>query len=232
MSKLNDIEDKNKVVNIGKSNYYSSNKELKEYINYIKKYKIKGNKNIGCIIMNCNPFTYGHKYLIEQALKKVDYLYIFVVEENRSFFTFDDRINMVKEGIKEFSNITVLPSGQFIISSLTFPEYFDKEDNQDVRIDATNDLKIFGEKIAPALKIKTRFAGEEPIDKITRQYNDAMSTELNKYGIKFICIPRLKHNQDFISASIVREKMSNYDVAEIKELVPNTTYNIIKKYMN
>jgi [citrate (pro-3S)-lyase] ligase len=232
MSKLNDIEDKNKVVKTGKSTYYSSNKELKEYINYIKKYKIKGNRNIGCIIMNCNPFTYGHKYLIEQALKKVDYLYIFVVEENRSFFTFDDRINMVKEGIKEFSNITVLPSGQFIISSLTFPEYFDKEDNQDVRIDATNDLRIFGEKIAPALKIKTRFVGEEPIDKITRQYNDAMSTELNKYGIKFICIPRLKHNQDFISASIVREKMSNYDVAEIKELVPNTTYNIIKKYMN
>ena len=182
--------------------------------------------------MNCNPFTYGHKYLIEQALKKVDYLYIFVVEENRSFFTFDDRINMVKEGIKEFSNVTVLPSGQFMISSLTFPEYFDKEDNQDVKIDATNDLRIFGEKIAPVLKIKIRFAGEEPIDKITRQYNDAMSTELNKYGIKFICIPRLKHNQDFISASIVRNKMSNYDIAEIKELVPNTTYNIIKKYMN
>ena len=232
MSKSNAIEDKNKVVNIGKSNYYSSNKELKEYINYIKKYKIKGNKNIGCIIMNCNPFTYGHKYLIEQALKKIDYLYIFVVEENQSFFSFDDRIYMVKEGIKEFSNVTVLPSGQFMISSLTFPEYFDKEDNQDVRIDATNDLRIFGEKIAPALKIKTRFVGEEPIDKITRQYNDAMSTELNKYGIKFICIPRLKHNQDFISASIVRNKMSNYDIAEIKELVPNTTYNIIKKYMN
>lgn len=232
MSELNDMADEYKVTIRGKSNYYSSNKDLKEYISYIRRYKVKGRRNIGCIIMNCNPFTYGHKYLIEYASKNVDHLYIFVVEENRSFFTFEDRFNMVKEGVKEFGNITVLPSGQFIISSLTFPEYFDKEVNQDVKIDATNDLKIFGERIAPALKIKTRFAGEEPIDMITRQYNDAMSTELSKYGIKFVCIPRLKHNQDFISASIVRRKMKNHEIDELKELVPNTTFNIIQKYMS
>ncbi len=232
LAKSTEIEEKNNGLTIGKSNYYGLNQQLKQYMKDIKKYRLNGNKKIGCIVMNCNPFTYGHKHLIKEALKEVDALYIFVVEENKSFFSFDDRLTMVKEGTKEYSNVIVLPSGQFMISSLTFPEYFDKEDNQDIKIDATNDLKIFGEKISPVLRITTRFAGEEPTDLITRQYNDAMSTELKKYGIKFICIPRLKHKENFISASIVRKKMKLYEIDDLQNLIPPTTYTIVKKYMS
>lgn len=212
--------------------YYATNHDLKSYLKYIKRYKVKGKGNIGCIVMNCNPFTYGHKYLIKTALTAVDHLYVFVVEENKSFFTFEDRFQMVKEGTKELEHLTVLPSGQFMISSLTFPEYFEKEEKQDIKIDATNDLRIFGEKIAPLLRITTRFAGEEPIDIITRQYNEAMNTYLQSYGIQFVCIPRLKHNDFFISASIVRKKMKAGVIDEIKDLVPKTTLDMLAKYIN
>ncbi|MBQ9442198.1 MAG: [Selenomonadaceae bacterium] len=77
--------------------------------------------------MNCNPFTLGHEYLIEYASKKVKKLYIFVVEEDKSEFKFADRFELVKRGVKKFSNVEVLPSGKFIISQQTFSGYFNKE---------------------------------------------------------------------------------------------------------
>ena len=63
--------------------------------------------------MNCNPFTLGHRYLIEQASEKVDHLYVFVVEEDKSFFPFSDRIGLVKKGTADLKNITVKPSGKY-----------------------------------------------------------------------------------------------------------------------
>ena len=85
-------------------------------------------KNVnGAIVMNCNPFTRGHRYLIESAAKQVDTLYVFVVEEDKSFFPFTERLMLVRNGIKDLSNVIVLPSGKFMISSLTFPEYFVKK---------------------------------------------------------------------------------------------------------
>lgn len=53
---------------------------------------------IGSIVMNCNPFTLGHRYLVEEASRQSDLLYIFVVEEDKSDFPFEDRFNMVKAG--------------------------------------------------------------------------------------------------------------------------------------
>ena len=71
----------------------------------------------GAIVMNCNPFTNGHRYLIDYARKKVDTLIVFVLQEERSFFSFQDRIKLVKEGTRDFDNVYVVPSGSFIISS-------------------------------------------------------------------------------------------------------------------
>ncbi|MDR1012689.1 MAG: adenylyltransferase/cytidyltransferase family protein, partial [Lactobacillales bacterium] len=147
-------------------------KELDAYVKSLNKIKLEDaeSKNIGSIVMNCNPFTLGHRYLIEEALKRVDHLYIFVVQEDMSVFPFIDRIDLVKRGTSDLRNVTVLPSGSWIISTKTFPEYFSKERLQAMTIDPSIDVEIFGEHIAPALGIKIRFAGEEPLDQITRQY--------------------------------------------------------------
>lgn len=212
---------------------YENNEELKKYVDKISKYRIDNAENltIGSIVMNCNPFTNGHKFLIETASRMVDQLYIFVVEENKSFFQFEDRMELVKKGTAYLDNVCVLPSGKFIISAETFPGYFYKADLQDATIDASKDVDIYGQYIAPALGITYRFAGEEPLDLVTRQYNQAMEERLPLYGIRFIVIPRKKNSGAVISASRVRACMKEGKWEEIKKIVPATTYSfLVEKY--
>lgn len=214
---------------------YGDNPDLINYINSIKRYK-RGNANAinGSIVMNCNPFTLGHRYLIEYASSQVATLYIFVVEENRSYFPFKDRIFLVKQGISDLSNVVVLPSGNFIISATTFPGYFLKDNIKDVKIDCSNDINVFAQYIAPALNIKIRFAGEEPLDPITSQYNDGMMEILPKHGMEFRVIPRKKDNngEQVISASRVRRLLEAGDFESLKQLVPPTTLEYLKKRQN
>lgn len=201
--------------------------QLNQYLLEIKKERMQ----IGSIVMNCNPFTLGHRYLIEYASKKVDKLYIFAVEEDKSFFPFQDRINLIRQGTADLPNVTVLPSGKFIISSLTFTDYFGKAEKQDKQIDATLDVEIFGRYIAPALGINIRFAGEEPLDAVTRQYNEQMHKILPQYGVAFEEIPRKQSGGAVISASRVRKLLQEKRFDEIKQLVPLTTVEyLINKF--
>ena len=118
--------------------------KIKHYINTVKKsINFVDGEKIGCIVMNCNPFTNGHHYLIQESSKLVTKLIVFVVEENKSIFSFDDRIKLVREGVHNIENVTVLPSGQFMISSVTFPGYFNK--NSMICCDCEADLEIFAD---------------------------------------------------------------------------------------
>lgn len=207
----------------------SDRKELEQYIYNIKKYKRNDCKNerVGSIVMNCNPFTLGHRYLIEEALKKCDILYIFVVEENLSFFSFEDRIDLVRKGTADLNNVIVIPSGRYIISQTTFSAYFVKEEKNDVSIDPTEDVSIFGAEIAPSMGITVRFAGDEPFDKITNQYNATMKRILPQYDVEFEVIKRKEKNGEAISASRVRRLLKEKDFVKIKQIVPDTTYQFL-----
>ena len=183
---------------------------------------------VGAIVMNCNPFTLGHEYLVEYASKKVKKLYVFVVEEDKSDFPFIDRFNLVQAGVKKFSNVEVLPSGKFIISQQTFSGYFNKESLQDVQIDSSKDVEIFAKEIAPTLGITIRFVGEEPEDSVTRQYNETMKNILPNYGVELCEIPRLMFGDKVISAKKVREALKVGDFDTIKKLVPKTTLKYLR----
>lgn len=184
---------------------------------------------IGSIVMNCNPFTNGHLHLIRLASQLVNHLYIFVVEEDKSVFKFADRLRLVQQGCASLRNVTVMPSGKFILSAETFPEYFTKESKKDITVDPSGDIHIFGKYIAKEFNISIRFVGEEPLDKITRQYNESMRTVLPKYGIQFIEIPRKEEGEGVISASRVRRLMQEGNFEEIKNLVPPTTLEFLRK---
>jgi [citrate (pro-3S)-lyase] ligase len=201
---------------------------VEKLIQYIQETKAAAPR-IGSIVMNCNPFTLGHRYLIEQSAKKVTSLIIFVVEEDKSFFPFTDRIELVKKGTADLPNVTVVPSGGFIISQQTFGAYFEKELNKEQPIDPTNDVEIFASSIAPGLGITKRFAGEEPLDYITRQYNDTMARILPRYNIDFEVIPRKEFDGKVISASRVRELLKDKKFDEIAEIVPESTLNYLKE---
>lgn len=204
--------------------------ELSDYLESLRKIHRDGVN--GAIVMNCNPFTNGHLYLIEQASKQVDNLYIFVVSEDRSFFSFEDRIHLVKEGIKNrLNNVIVVPSGKFILSADTFPEYFSKENAaKDILLDTSFDIELFSKYIAPVLNISVRFVGEEPKDVVTRQYNRDMQRILPRYGIKYVCMDRKEvEGGECISASDVRRLWKEGNREEIKKRVPESTYRYLFK---
>lgn len=194
---------------------------------YFKDFIPAEHSKTGAIVMNCNPFTYGHRYLIEEALKQTDFLIIFVVEEDRSLFSFDERFTMVCKAVRDLSNVKVVPSGPFILSQTTFPEYFVKVRDDELIENVENDIRIFGEKIAPYLDIKYRFVGEEPEDMVTNEYNLAMKRILPKNGIELIEIPRKELNGKLISASLVRKCLEEQDLEMLEELVPESVREIL-----
>ena len=196
---------------------------------YVEKYrKFIKDGVCGAIVMNCNPYTRGHDYLIETALKQVDWLYVFVVEENKSFFSFEERYWMVKENTKRFHNVIVLPSGNMILSMMTLPAYFAKENNQELRVDGSTDLRFFSLGIAPHFHISKRFVGEEPFDNVTRQYNEGMKKMLPHYHMELIEVPRKKNSDGMvINATEVRRALQNNNAQSIETFVTDVTMKFL-----
>lgn len=189
----------------------------------------KSEMRCGAIVMNCNPLTKGHLFLIESAASQVDWLFIFVVEEDKSFFRFADRIDLVKRGTTHIPNVTVLPSGRFVLSAETFPGYFYKDNNTDINVDPSTDVIIFGRYIAPKLDISIRFVGEEPLDPVTAVYNRHMKEILPRYGIEVREIRRKESDGSPISASRVRKLLKERAFDEIRKIVPDVTYQYLEK---
>ena len=79
---------------------------LKRYAESLKKFRHPGNK-IGCIVMNANPFTNGHRYLIQQAAAQCDWLHLFLVKEDSSRFPYEDRLDLVLKGTADIPRLTV-----------------------------------------------------------------------------------------------------------------------------
>ena len=203
-------------------------REYKEELNNFYKENIQ--PKVGAIVMNANPFTYGHRYLVEAALKECDYLIVFVVEEDKSELSFEDRFSLVKENLSDLKRVFVRKSGEFIISAKTFSEYFRKESLQDQKIDTTLDVTLFAKEIAPVLNISVRFAGKEPTDSVTRQYNEDMARILPQYGINFIELERAKNdNGEIISASTVRSLTKSGEFDRLKEFAPPATVRYLTK---
>lgn len=203
---------------------------IDDFKTHLKEFSKNKSDNASCVVVNSNPFTLGHQYLIEKAARESDWLYVIVVEEDRSAFPFDIRFRLIKEGLKNADNIadniSVIPSGKYIISSVTFPSYFTQETHL-AEAYASVDLEVFARHIAPSLKIKKRYVGSEPYCLITAIYNQYMKKLLTKSGIEVIEIPRLENNGEIISASTVRQLIKEKDMRRVKELVPPSTFNYL-----
>lgn len=184
---------------------------------------------IGVIVMNCDPFTLGHRYLVEYAACRVDFLYLFIVKENASFFSFQERYKTAEKAVKDLENVKVFPSGDFMISVQTFPSYFQKETYQNVYADACYDVEIFARYLCPGLNITARFIGEEPLDETTRIYNKVLHDTLENSGVKVYEIPRKTYDDNVISASKVRRYYQNNEWEKIKHIVPECTYQFLKQ---
>lgn len=170
-----------------------------------------GHDGDSAIVMNANPFTLGHRFLVETAASSAPLLHLFVLSEDKSLFPFQLRMQFVRACCADIPNLCIHASGPYIISGATFPSYFLRDEETAITSHAKLDLAIF-QKIAVALSIQTRFAGEEPTSFVTGLYNQMMRQQLPKAGIRFVELPRRKTKEGaVISASFVRAYLQKND---------------------
>jgi [citrate (pro-3S)-lyase] ligase len=200
---------------------------IRRYLDALAR-RAEGVTRAGAIVMNANPFTRGHQYLVEQAASRCERLFLFVVSEDRSAFPAVVRASLIERGTRHVPNITVLPGGDYIISQATFPMYFLRRPERATQIQARLDATVFANRVAPAAHIVARFVGEEPLDPATAMYNQAMQEVLAKAGIELVIVPRLEIGGRVVSASTVRDSLRSGDWALVERLVPPTTLEFLK----
>lgn len=194
-----------------------------DYLASLKKPMGHSDKVAGLVI-NANPFTLGHQYLVEKAADENDWVHLFMVSEDKSLVPFAVRQKLIKAGLVHLDNIIFHETGPYLISQATFPSYFQKEESDVIKSQAHLDTAIFI-KIAQALGITKRYVGQEPTSQVTAIYNDIMAQELEKVGLEFGIIPRktISNQTEPISASTVRTVIKEGNWNLLEQLVPKTT---------
>lgn len=187
-------------------------------------YKVSNNKKAS-VIINANPMTLGHLYLIEIAAKENKEVLVFVVSEDLSSFPFKDRFEIIKEATRHLSNVTILPTLSYLVSKLTFPKYFLREDQLISDEQTLVDVLVYKEYYTRVFNIKKRYLGEEPYSFNTNKYNQVLR---NYLGNHIVIVPRKEVNKNAISASLVRKLIKTEKIEKIKEYVPEATYNYLK----
>lgn len=177
---------------------------------------------VGAVVMNANPFTLGHQYLVETAAAACGQLHLFIVSEDASLVPFTVRKKLIREGTAHIQNLILHDSGPYMISNATFPSYFLKDEAAVITGHAKLDIGVFT-KIATAIGINVRYVGEEPTSEVTGIYNRIMAEELPKAGIACEIVPRKAVGGTAISASAVRACLQVSDWNTLRELVPETT---------
>lgn len=202
--------------------------DIKKYLKDMKnEYNLDEITKRSALVMNCNPFTIGHRYLIEEAARQSSEVLVFIVEEDKSSFRFIDRYTMVKEGVSHLPNVRVIKGGEYIISQVTFPTYFLRKENEVLKAYTILDSSIFGKYFCTALNITKRFIGEEPYCNVTKAYNESLKEILPRYGVEVIEIKRKEYNEDIISASKVRKLIKEGRISDIENIVPKSTWEFL-----
>ncbi len=197
-----------------------------DYLKDLEKTTVNEPK-VAAIVMNANPFSLGHLYLVEKAAAENDVLHLFIVSEDASLIPFSVRKKLVLAGTSHLSNICYHDSGSYMISSATFPSYFQKDHDAIITGHALLDLDLFT-KIAGVLGITARYVGHEPNSHVTNLYNEIMKEKLPASAIACVEVPRITSGTDVISASTIRTAIKENNWELLAELVPKTTLDYFR----
>lgn len=175
------------------------------------------------IVMNANPFTRGHRYLVEKAAGENDFVHLFVLSEEAGPIPFAVRRRLVRDGVADLPNVVLHDSGPYIISSATFPSYFLRDDDDAIRAQAALDVSVFG-GIARALGVTRRYVGDEPTSHVTSLYNEVMAARLPELGVDCTVVPRMEADGRVVSASTVRQAIHDDALDTVADMLPESTY--------
>ncbi|WP_297711485.1 [citrate (pro-3S)-lyase] ligase [Dysosmobacter sp.] len=187
---------------------------------------------VGAVVANCNPFTKGHRYLAEQAAKSCGFVYFFILSEDCSRFSAQERMTMASRSLADLPNVAVCPTGSYMISNATFPTYFLKDQSLASQCSMELDLTVFARCFAGPLGITRRFVGQEPFCGLTASYNRTMQAVLPKWGIEVVEIPRLEVCGQAVSASRVRTLLDQGDWGMLTPLVTEETARFLREEWN
>lgn len=187
----------------------------------------KEGKSVAALVMNGNPFTLGHLFLIEKAAAENDVVHLFMVSEDVSLIPFSIRKRLIMEGTAHLSNLCYHETGPYIVSNATFPSYFQKDNEAVIESHALLDLSIFI-KIAQSLGITRRYVGEEPTSQVTAIYNQIMKEKLPESNIQCIIVPRKETDKTVISASTVRKLIQDGEIDLLSNFLPETTLDFFR----
>lgn len=197
---------------------------------YIRKYfhgvDLGQYKTAACCVLNGNPFTEGHRYLVRRAAEETEHVYLLTVEDDSSLFSFGERYAMAVEAVRDLKNVTVVPSGIFQGNAPRFPAYFAKVYTEDTRQQAEADMEAFA-SLAELLHVTHRYLGEESSDPVTNELNLAACRLLPKHGIQPVILGRKESEGCAISGSYVR-KLAAEDDPDLERFVPRAVADIIR----
>ena len=178
--------------------------------------------------MHCDPFTLGHRHLSASAAAECGQVVVFVLSEDRGHYPAGDRLELVRRGTEDLANVTVLPTGPYLISLATFPTYFLPDRERAEQVQCQLDIEIFTRRYVPRFRITRRYLGTEPLSPVTGQYNAALAAALPGRGVEVRLIPRLEQNGVPISASAVRAAAARGDWETVRSLVPPATWDYLR----
>ena len=191
------------------------------------------------LVFNANPFTNGHRYIAEIAARRSTRVLVFVIQgkpesgsrgnhENSGIvLPFPDRLKLTQACLSDLENVTVLPSGPYIISRSDFPAGFLSEYMGNAPAHAALDSMVLCH-VCRALGIKAAFAGDEPRDELSEIHLNALRAECRKNGIVLRVAERRRLGERNISSALVREALDSKRPDDVKALVPSRVYDYLQ----
>ncbi|WEV70227.1 [citrate (pro-3S)-lyase] ligase [Lactobacillus sp. ESL0785] len=204
----------------------SGTPDVQDFLKAIPRVTGQEQKKVAAIVMNANPFTLGHRKLVQLASQENDLVYVFVVATDASLFRTSERMQLVKAGTADLTNVIVVSGGDYLVSQATFPAYFLKTPDDLIITQTTIDARVFKNIIAPALMITRRYLGTEPFSHTTNFYNQSLTNELTP-KVKVKVVQRFSNRDQIITATHVRQLIKDNQLDQIAPLVPQTTMAFI-----
>lgn len=184
------------------------------------------------VVLNANPFTTGHRYLVSLARSRSRHVLVLVIQgrpesggrgnhENTGIvFPFGERLRMTKEGLSDMDGITVIPSGPYVISRDDFPADFLSDEMGKVPAHAALDSMVICH-VCNSLGIRSIFAGDEPRDEMSEIHLNALRTACAGSGIQLRVAERKRLGERYISSSMVRQDIADGNMEEAVLLAPS-----------
>lgn len=176
--------------------------------------------NNSAVLINANPFTFGHAHLVEQAARIADTVYVFVHRDGPYLFPPAVRLELARRGVAHIANAVVTDTGPYRLRADAFPGYFLRPDDDADAIRMGLEGQLFGRHIAPPFHIRSRVVGSEPLDPAGRGYNQMIRPQLAQWDIRLVEIERTQRGGLWISTKQARKALLEGNSVRLAAMVP------------